>query len=333
MTIHFLFLKNSLLKRIILLAVLMPGMAWQTFAQFKVIGYLPSWGGNVRDIQFSKLTHVNYAFLIPNSDGSLRTIDNLSKMKSLVSVAHAAGVKVEVSVGGWGGGGGFHGIVASPAARTTFVNNMISYCNKYNLDGVDIDWEYPRDGTEANNFVTMMQSLSSALHARGKILSAAVIAHDGTSIHSGVFSAVDYMGIMAYDQTNFMHSTYDLAVKSLNYWLGQGLPKAKAVLGVPFYGQPNEVEYNTLLSEGADPYSDVFNGEGYNGITTIQKKTTLAMKQGGGIMAWDLSTDAKGQYSLVSAINQIVRGTTTPPPPTMAPIKNTETRHFAGSLF
>lgn len=317
-------MRSLFLKRRLFLLAFTFLMAWQGMAQFKVIGYLPSWAGNVSDIQFSKLTHVNYAFLIPNSDGSVQTIDNVSKMQSLVSAAHAAGVKVEVSVGGWGGGDGFHGIVASSANRTNFVNTMVSYCNRYGLDGVDIDWEYPGDGTEANNFVTLMTQLSGALHGQGKILSAAVIAYDGTSILNGVFTAVDYMGIMAYDENNFQHSTYDLAVKSMNYWLGRGLPKAKAVLGVPFYAQPNSVGYNTLLAQGASPYADVFNGEGYNGITTIQKKTTLAINQGGGIMAWDLSTDAKGQYSLVTAINQIVGGTTPPPPPpTTAPIGKT----------
>ncbi|MBS1662877.1 MAG: T9SS type A sorting domain-containing protein [Bacteroidetes bacterium] len=311
------------LKRSLMLLLILLGLSWQSFSQFRVIGYLPSWAGNVSDIQFSKLTHVNYAFLIPNSDGSVQTIDNATKMQSLVSAAHAAGVKVEVSVGGWGGGDGFHGIVASAANRTNFVNTMLSYCSRYGLDGVDIDWEYPGGGTEANNFVTLMQQLSTALHGQGKILSAAVIAYDGSSILSGVFAAVDYMGIMAYDENNFQHSTYDLAVQSMNYWLGRGLPKAKAVLGVPFYAQPNSVGYNTLLAQGADPYADVFNGEGYNGITTIQKKTTLAMNQGGGIMAWDLSTDAKGTYSLVTAIDQIVKGGTTPPPSTTAPIGKT----------
>ena len=47
-----------------------------------------------------------------------------------------------VSVGGGGGGGGFAGIVASSANISTFVNNMVSLCNQYNLDGIDIDWEY-----------------------------------------------------------------------------------------------------------------------------------------------------------------------------------------------
>src|SRR5579871_3099524 len=67
---------------------------------FKVIGYLPSWSGSVSSIQFNKLTHINYAFAIPNSDGSYQAIDNTSKLSSMVSSAHAAGVKALLSVGG-----------------------------------------------------------------------------------------------------------------------------------------------------------------------------------------------------------------------------------------
>jgi hypothetical protein len=53
-------------------------------ASFKVIGYLPSWQGDVNAVQYSKLTHVNYAFLTPTNTGGLNPLDNLSKFTSLV---------------------------------------------------------------------------------------------------------------------------------------------------------------------------------------------------------------------------------------------------------
>jgi len=73
-----------------------------TAATFKVIGYMPSWEGDVNTVQYSKLTHINYAFLIPNTDGSLQALDNTSKFTSLVATAHNNGVKVIISVGGGG---------------------------------------------------------------------------------------------------------------------------------------------------------------------------------------------------------------------------------------
>ncbi|HEY4334447.1 MAG TPA: glycoside hydrolase family 18 protein [Puia sp.] len=158
---------------------------------FKVIGYLPSWAGSVGSIQFSKLTHINYAFALPNANGTYQAIDNTSKLTSMISSAHGAGVKALLSVGGGGGGGGFSGIVASQTNINNFVNNTISLCNQYGLDGIDIDWEYPSPGTQANNFLTMMTALSTALHNSGRILSVAVIGDgDGGQIVSGPFSGM-----------------------------------------------------------------------------------------------------------------------------------------------
>lgn len=39
---------------------------------FKSVGYMPSWAGNVSTIQYSKLTHINYSFVLPNANGTLR---------------------------------------------------------------------------------------------------------------------------------------------------------------------------------------------------------------------------------------------------------------------
>jgi GH18 family chitinase len=289
-----------------MLLVLLSSLMTPAQAQFKVVGYLPTWAGSVSDIQLNKLTHVNYAFLIPTSNGGYNPIENPSKLQSLVTAAHANGVKVLVSVGGGGGGDGFHGIVASAANRVNFANSMLSFANQYNLDGIDIDWEYPSDGTEANNFLLMMQTLSSTMHNNGKLCTIAVIGDYGTHIVTGVFDTVDYLTIMAYDDNDYQHSTYNLAVQCMNYWRGRGVPAAKAILGLPFYCRPTWETYAQLLAQGADPYSDTYNGKGYNGITTIKNKTNLAFDQGGGVMMWELSGDVSGQYSLVSAINEVV---------------------------
>jgi len=286
-----------------------------TASTFKVMGYLTSWSGSVSQVQFGNLTHINYAFLIPTSSGGYQPVDNPSKLTSMVSAAHASGVKALISVGGGGGGGGFAGIVASPANITNFVNNMLAFCNQYGLDGVDIDWEYPATGTQATNFQTMLTQLSTALHNNGKILSIAVIGLDGDYVLSGVFNVVDIVMIMAYDDNNFQHSTYELAAQCMAYWLGRGCPASKAILGVPFYGHdssqdPNseaaEVNYNTILSKGANPALDVYSTFGYNGLLTMKSKTSYAMSVGGGIGIWELSGDATGAGSLLSAIKSVV---------------------------
>ncbi|MFL5729235.1 MAG: carbohydrate-binding protein, partial [Cytophagaceae bacterium] len=294
------------------------------FAQFKVIGYLPTWGGNLADVQYTKLTHINYAFLIPTATGGYQAPDDPTRLQNLVSQAHANGVKVIISVGGGGGGDAFRTIVPNASYRTAFVNNMLNFVNQYNLDGVDIDWEFPSTGTEANNFLLLMQQLYTTMHNNGKLCTAAVVAYGGTSILNGVFNAVDFLNIMAYDENSYDHSTYDLAVKSVNYWIGVGLPASKAVLGVPFYGRDNccaykTVDYAAILAMGGSPNADTYNNQiGYNGIPTMKKKTSYAMQACGGIMIWSIDTDAKGTYSLLSAINEVVVANSNPVPDNLA---------------
>lgn len=281
-------------------------------AQFKVIGYMPSWQGDVNAVQYSKLTHINYAFLLPTSTGGLQSIDNPSKLQSLVSLAHTNGVKVLISVGGWNNGddSGFETLAGNSTYRSAFVTNIMNFVNQYNLDGADIDWEYPDAGTSANNYVSLMTALATSLHAQGKLLTAAVVGTGGDGVLSSVFSQVDFLNLMAYDYNNYDHSTYTYASQSISYWKGKGLPAAKTVLGVPFYGRPSWESYAALIARGASPYADTYNGVGYNGITTIKSKTDLAYDQGGGIMIWELSMDATGTYSLLSAIHDevVVKG-------------------------
>jgi chitinase len=309
------------LGKIALFSLLFAAAAPRAEAQFRVVGYMPSWTGDVNVIQYNKLTHINYAFALPTWNGGLQPLENAWKLQSLVSQAHARNVKVSIAVGGWNNGddGAFESLAANATYRTNFVNALIGMVNQYGLDGVDMDWEYPNDGASANNYVALMTQLGNELHNRGKILTAAVVGINGGSILNPVFSIVDFLNLMAYDYNEFDHSTFSYAQQSLNYWKGRGLPASKAVLGVPFYGRNSWETFVQLVNRGANPYADVFNGVGYNGITTIKNKTNLAWDQGGGIMIWELSGDfnSGNPNSLLSAINEVVinRGGTNPPNP------------------
>lgn len=298
------FLSRALTALVLLLA------AVPAFAQFRVIGYLPSWTGDVNAVQYDKLTHINYAFLLPNADGTLRPIENPAKLQSLVATAHSRGVKVLISVGGWMNDGNpteFASIGSNATYTRNFATNLVSFASQYGLDGIDIDWEHPTAGT-ANGYANVMQELGTQLHSRGKLLTTAVAGGTwaGPYILDRALAALDFVNVMAYDDAPPAHSTYSLASQSMSYWRGRGLAASKLVLGVPFYGQAGGETFASLVARGADPYADLFQGIGYNGITTIKSKTNLAFDQGSGIMIWQLAGDAVGQYSLLTAINQVV---------------------------
>ncbi|GAA0448960.1 hypothetical protein Ade02nite_57800 [Paractinoplanes deccanensis] len=289
---------------------------------FKSVGYMPSWAGSVTSIQYSKLTHINYSFALPNANGTLQPIENTSKLQQLVTLGHQNNTKVSLAIGGWNDGNdsAFESLAANSGTRTTFVNTVMSTVRQYNLDGVDIDWEYPDPGTSGNNYTALMQQLSTALHNEGKLLTAAVVSEGTTAngVQPAVFGYVDWLNIMAYDGGS-PHANYDWAIASANFWKGRGLPKAKTVLGVPFYSRPGYLTYAQLVAQDpANANRDCTpSGECYNGLPTIRRKTQWALANAGGIMNWELSQDATGANSLVSAIYETVMGgggPTTPPP-------------------
>jgi GH18 family chitinase len=275
---------------------------------FRVIAYVTS--AVVADvIPYDRLTHINYAFLIPNDDGSFAPFGNGWKLKQIVSEAHEADVAVLIAVGGWGWDAQFEAMAADPAHRADFVQNLTAFVEEYGLDGIDIDWEYPDPGQSAENFLALIQELRAAMP--DKLLTTAVVSYGqtGEGIMSETFELFDFVNIMTYDGPD--HGTMEQFNAGLEYWQGRGLPAEKTVMGVPFYGRPTETLYRNIVA--ADPqaaYIDSieYNGDTifYNGIPTIQQKTQIAMERAGGIMFWTLEHDTADNLSLLNAIDSVV---------------------------
>ncbi len=289
---------------------------------FKVVGYFPSWQGNTAEVQYDKLTHINYSFLLPNPDGTLRPLDGAATLKDLVQKARPYNVKVGIAIGGWNGGddSAFEKLAGNPVTRAEFIKNVLAFVHEYQLDGVDMDWEYPDPGVSADNFALLMAELSTALRAEGKFLTAAVVAlgRTGEGVKPEVFDDIDFLNLMAYDKNNGDHSNHQYALDSIKYWQGRGLAKEKTVLGTPFYSRPGWKKYRDIVA--ADPNQackDIVetdaNGNAitpnyYNGISTISRKTQLALDLAGGIMNWELTQDAPGDYSLLKAMDDTIKG-------------------------
>lgn len=290
---------------------------------FRIIGYVTDWGPPVMPDQIQKLTHLNYAFALPKPDGTLTFPANTWKLQEYVATAHANNVKVLISVGGWGLDQEFEAFAASPTMVKTFVRELVKYVDENQLDGVDMDWEYPTPGASAANFLALMQELRAELDARGKLLTAAVAAYgdNAEGVTNESFALVDFFNLMAYADDGAHHSTYALAKRSLDYWQGRGLPQEKMVLGVPFYAAPGDVPFRKLVdydptAANAD-FSKYLGGmAAYNGLPTMRAKTQLAMERANGIMFWTLNDDAAGANSLLNAIQETAQGK----PPELPPL-------------
>lgn len=261
-------------------------------------------------IPYDKLTHINYSFLIPNADGTFERLNNAWKLESIVESAHSQNVRVSVAVGGWGWDNEFEQMASQPESRASFVKNLKDIVDQYQLDGVDIDWEYPDPGESAQNFLALMKELRAALPV--KLISTAVISHGdetGLGIPDETFALVDYVNVMTYDGEG--HGSMTQFEEGLKYWSTRGLPKEKMNIGVPFYSRPSEISFAKLVQfDPAAAQVDTFEYNGtpqmYNGIPTVQAKTRLAVEKAGGIMFWALDHDAQGEFSLVNAIYETV---------------------------
>ena len=286
---------------------------------FRVIGYMT--GANVSDgsaltFDFSHINYLNIAFVNPDPGGNFSTLAGLDKV---VAAAHAKNVKILVSIGG-GSAPAYYSSLLADGTRTDFVNNIVRFVSDNQLDGVDVDLE----GTLIdNNYEAFITDLSNALAPKGKLLTAAIATAYQSQYSDKALALMDFINVMSYDKTGpwnplnpGQHSPYTMAVADLNYWNGtRGIPKAKLNLGVPFYGYgfgtnaPPSISFSNIVTQypGAENTDQVtVDGGGiiyYNGIATIESKTTLALKNAGGIMIWQLMQDAAGSKSLLNTIN------------------------------
>ncbi len=284
-----------------------PTMTQPPLKPFRVVGYV-STSVDVESIQYDKLTHINYAFLLPIPDGNFEPVTNSWKLDQIVKDAMVHGVKVLISVGGWGYDAEFEALAANPESRSVFIENLVAFVKDHQVDGIDVDWEYP--GKDSSQFfLALIQELREALPSN-LLLTAAVASHglNGEGIPAASFQYFDFINVMAYD--GFEHASLNHAQNALDYWLTRGVPKSKVVLGVPFYSRPLPIPYKVLVQMDPDAaFVDEVIFEGtkitYNGIPSIQMKTEIAMRRASGIMIWNLEYDSLDEdTSLLNAINK-----------------------------
>lgn len=299
-------------------------------AQKRVVAYVPNWvdlQSFSETIDYAKLTHINIAFENPvNAEGDLSFN---RKNEVLIHKAKTNGVKVLVSIGGGSASSDKKLLdryfdLLTDTKRAGFVTKVGAYVENHGFDGLDVDIEGPSINKDYGAFI---HDLAAVLKPKGKLLTSALSkGYGGSKVPNSVFEHFDFVNIMAYDGAGYwnsnapgQHSSFAFATNNVAYWLDRGLPKSKAVLGVPFYGygfgaafRKGDYGYAKILSlhPGAEKLDQVGNTIWYNGIPTIKAKTQYVVDEGlGGVMIWSLDYDVKGERSLLSAIYETLHAT------------------------
>ena len=244
-----------------------------------VVGYYSSWsaysGFTPDKIDASKLTHINYAFANIGNDLKIMLGDSQidsSNFKMMNNLKNKnKDLKILISVGGWTWSDKFSDVALTENSRATFADSLVQFLISYNLDGVDLDWEYPVSGglaknskrlDDKKNFTLLLKIIREKLNEQGnKDGKHYLLTFSGGTSKSYVNNIelnkikeyVDFANVMTYDihgnwdkYTDFNAPLYNFSSSSphhkwsvdstVNLWLNAGFPADKLVMGVPFYG-------------------------------------------------------------------------------------------------
>jgi chitinase len=266
---------------VLLFSTINPSTAWsgtgKTGKKPVVIGYVSGFGGRLIEtggIDVSKLTHINYAFVdikdnlawLHNENTDTVNLRNLTLLKQ-----KAPELKILISIGGWSWSKGFSDAVLTDSSRQAFAASAATIVDTYNLDGVDIDWEYPNMRGDSNifrpedrqNYTLMFAALRRELDKietqkhQPLLLTTAVGGFNeflkNTEMDK-VQQYLNYINLMTYDygwgssghHTNLYHSkdyeAENSANKAVKEFTAAGVPIHKLVMGLAFYGRGSVLE-------------------------------------------------------------------------------------------
>jgi len=245
----------------------------------EVIAYCTYYGSKVPDYRY--VTQINYSFAElyvkdgqykgfklqgaydKNTDPEIRFKQVLDVKKQHPEIKFCLSFSHTVSNYDNSQGGGFSVMASTDAGRKAFAQDCKNFINRWGIDGIDIDWEFPGlswsghacdIANDTRNFTLLMAQLRQTLGS-DKILSYAGYVMDKKAVEGGykyidiasVDQYVDFVNIMTYDIASGKEGQHQSALdcpssywdckRSVDAYLDAGVSASKLVLGIPFYAR------------------------------------------------------------------------------------------------
>ena len=250
-----------------------------------VLAYITSWNQIMPETDY--ITHINYAFGHVNEDFNGVVINrpprpnsnyendgrptSEDRLRSLVELKkEKTALKILLSIGGWGSGR-FSEMTADETNRLAFSADCQRVVQEFDLDGIDLDWEYPTSSMsgissspdDMENFTLLMRDIRNAI-GKDKLLTFASAANARYVDFKSVEPYIDFVNIMTYD-INVNGSAHHAGLfrseltadgasceESVDAHVAAGIPIHKLVLGMPFYGHgrdslPRSISFRNLI--------------------------------------------------------------------------------------
>ncbi|MBS1509512.1 MAG: glycoside hydrolase family 18 protein [Bacteroidetes bacterium] len=304
------------MKKIFLLLGLLTSLTAFSQRRYNVIAYYTGNAETLKQYPLDKITHIIYSFLKVQND-SLTFRDDLQRQNVMQMVElkkEHPQLKIMVSIGGWGGCSFCSGLFDTASRRNTFVQTAAALLKQYNIDGLDLDWEYPviegypghpYSPRDKDNFTAMVKELRAAIGHDYLLTFAAggFTYYLNESIDwAAVTPYVDYINLMTYDLvggyskvTGHHTATADYmpdqqsVTKCVNALLDKKVPASKLIVGAAFYGRVWQNVPDT--NHGLYQPGDFLQGVSYKNFDTYFTDSL------GYTYYWDKKARAPYQYS------------------------------------
>ncbi|MHC4393397.1 MAG: glycosyl hydrolase family 18 protein, partial [Planctomycetota bacterium] len=254
------------------------------------LGYVETLRGGmtVNDVNYAAVDFVVHAFLFPDASGSLQQSFNFTRFRNqgIVGLAHAAGARIVVSVGGATSSQNLSAVAADPTRRNTMITQIVAFMQANDYDGVDLDWEFPANAADRQNFTTLMTELFQAVKAADPDLTVMFGVSTGFFLDRYDFAALtavsDYALYFGYDWNNpangpLTHPTETLTMSAgvetieasvrgaLDFILAEGYSPEKLIMGIPFYSSTPQTSWFDIRPvfqfNDPQPHPDFFEAE------------------------------------------------------------------------
>ncbi|SGY79971.1 BQ5605_C008g05264 [Microbotryum silenes-dioicae] len=187
--------------------------------------------------------------------------------------AHAHKKKAVLSIGGPEGSQYFSSLVRTETARAKFVEQILEVGRKYNIHGVDINWQFPtvhgnlKNEIDPKDSANLLKLLKDLRRSRPKKWLSAAVSPNGIFAPSGTTTlsnyqdfaeVVDAFNVMAYhyvgawnewtgpDSPSHQCGTGRSVTTDIERFIKAGFVANKIMLGIPSFGKAFTLHNNTL---------------------------------------------------------------------------------------